>query len=77
MIFQFIQGCDLVVRSAIARHIHSRWLSKALTRGSKLPRIPTRLVSRGGFDSEMSTKQGREWAADWWKQTLTRDDLGG
>ena len=75
MIFQFIPGYNLVIRSAIARHMHSHWLSKALKRGARLPRIPTRLVSRGGFEREMSTRQGRDWAADWWEQTLSRDDL--
>ncbi|MBC7771318.1 MAG: hypothetical protein H7210_02370 [Pyrinomonadaceae bacterium] len=77
MIFQFIPEYTLLVRSTLARHVHSTWLSRALRRGSSLPRIPTRLVSRGGFDREMSTRQGREWATDWWEQTLSRDDLDG
>lgn len=46
-----------------------------MKRGAGLPRIPTRLVSRGGFEREMSTTQGREWAARWWDETLSRDDL--
>ncbi|MGE3107998.1 MAG: hypothetical protein AB7G11_10905 [Phycisphaerales bacterium] len=75
MIFSFFPGFDGVVRAAIARNVHSVWLSRALRAGSRLPRIPTRLVRDGGFDREMATADGRAWADEWWRKTLESDEL--
>jgi len=77
MIFQFFEGYEHIVRGAIARNIHSRWLTKAMRSGSRTPRIPTRMVSRGGFDAEMSNQRGRKWAEEWWNDVLSRPDLDG
>lgn len=49
---------------------HARWLSWALRHRRRLPRIPVRKVSEGGFARLMATRRGREFAADWWDETL-------
>ncbi len=58
------------------RRFHSAWLTRAIRRGGgrKLPRIPVRLVSEGGFDPLMSTFEGREWAEAWWDEALGAQD---
>ncbi len=63
--------------AAKARLLHSRWLTRALQHGGGLhvPRIPTRKLSEGGFGPIMATREGQEWAEDWWQQTLDGDDL--
>jgi hypothetical protein len=60
-----------------ARALHSRWLTRAIRHGGGkgLPRIPTRLVSEGGYDPVMATVEGREWAEEWWSTTLNNEQL--
>ncbi len=58
---------------------HSAWLTRMLrggsgSPGSKLPRIPTRRVSEGGFTRLTSTPAGRFRAERWWERTLERMD---
>ncbi len=62
-------------RALLARRMHSRWLTQAIRAGSKVPRIPVRRVDEGGFDREMATPEGREWASAWWDEALSRPDL--
>jgi len=50
--------------------IHSLWLTRALRRRIRAPRIPVRKVADGGFTSLMSTHSGRRRAADWWETAL-------
>lgn len=53
---------------------HSAWLSRMLGDGrrGKVPRIPVRKVSRGGFSRLMSTPGGRYRAERWWEKTLEK-----
>ena len=51
---------------------HSRWLTSAVRRGLTMTRIPTRRVDEGGFESLMTTPEGRAFAEDWWAETLGR-----
>lgn len=62
------------IRSLFARRAHSRWLTRAMQAGVKVPRIPTRRVEEGGFDPVMATTEGREWAAAWWRDALQSPD---
>ncbi len=65
---------DFEIRAALARRVHSLWLTRALRVGAKLPRIPTRLVREGGFSPLVSTPEGREWADLWWEEALQTQD---
>ncbi len=56
-----------------ARKAHSEWLTKALRSGSKVPRIPLRRVSDGGWDSMMATEEGRCWATEFWQSAIGHD----
>ena len=62
-------------RGAAARQRHASWLSRALRTPELFPRIPTRLVSRGGYDPVTSRPGGREWADAWWAEALAAADL--
>jgi hypothetical protein len=65
---------DFEVRGEFARRLHSLWLTKALRVGVSMPRIPTRLVREGGFDTVVNTPAGREWADRWWNEALQTPD---
>lgn len=61
-----------------AREYHSAWLTWALSSGKRLPRIPTRRVSQGGFERMMSRPEGRARAERWWAGALERvGEAGG
>ena len=62
------------LRALIARRRHSRWLTRAMRVGVRVPRIPTRRVDEGGFDALMTTHEGREWASHWWSEALQSPD---
>lgn len=49
---------------------HSEWLTAALRRGCKPPRIPVRRVSEGGWGEMMATEEGRAWAAEFWQGAI-------
>jgi len=51
---------------------HARWLSWALRKGRRMPRIPVRKVSDGGFARMMATRRGRAYASNWWGEALDR-----
>lgn len=53
---------------------HSRWLTHAMLSGNQYPRIPTRLVARGGFDTMMTRPRGPARAEQWWDGALERVD---
>lgn len=53
-----------------ARREHEVWLNHALRSGRRLPRIPRRKVSEGGFSAVTRTESGRRWAEAWWQGTL-------
>jgi hypothetical protein len=64
---------DLLARGEAMRALHSRWLTRALQRGARPPRIPTRKVDPtggGGWATLMATPEGRAWAEEFWQQTL-------
>jgi hypothetical protein len=61
---------NLEVRAAAMRLLHSVWLTKALQRGSRPPRIPTRKVEDGGWAKLMETPEGRAWAEEFWQGAL-------
>lgn len=65
---------DYEARGAWMRRLHSSWLTRAMRRGSRVPRIPTRRVSEGGFDAVLSTPEGREWAEEFWSAALGECD---
>ncbi len=53
-----------------ARRQHSEWLTRALVSGRRVPRIPIRAVSAGGWGELMSRPNGRVIAERWWRRTL-------
>lgn len=55
-----------------ARAVHSVWLTWALDQQVRMPRIPTRPVSQGGFERMMANQAGREHAQKWWDAALKR-----
>lgn len=78
MLWNFGGRGRLQTRAEIARREHERWLNRAIRTGTPYPRIPVRLVRRGGFSGLMSSPGGSERAERWWKSALSRvDDLGG
>lgn len=70
MFGRFFSRDDLLAKGEAMRRAHSSWLTRALRRGSRVPRIPTRLVRDGGFGPVMSTPEGRLWAAEFWSAAL-------
>lgn len=56
----------------LARLVHSRWLTEAVARPIDVPRIPTRRVADGGFDTMLGRPGGRERADKWWDLALQR-----
>ncbi|MCL4740629.1 MAG: hypothetical protein KJZ54_00335 [Phycisphaerales bacterium] len=78
MLWRFGGRDRLLTRAEIARREHERWLNRAIVSGTPYPRIPTRLVRRGGFSGLMARPGGPERAARWWDAALARvDELGG
>ncbi|MCW5775464.1 MAG: hypothetical protein KIS87_03325 [Phycisphaeraceae bacterium] len=78
MLWSFGGRGRLLTRAEIARREHERWLNRAIASGTPYPRIPTRLVRRGGFSGLMARPGGPERAARWWDAALARvDELGG
>jgi hypothetical protein len=75
MFLQFFPDFAHLARAAIARQLHSYWLSRAVRSNRAMPRIPTRRVSEGGFDVVTATPAGRAWAEEWWAQTLQSSEL--
>lgn len=49
----------------------SAFLTWALSGKHDLPRIPTRLVDKGGFAALMSVPGARKLAARWWSKALS------
>lgn len=47
------------------------FLSWALSEDRRLPRIPTRLVSKGGFSEMMKAPGARGLARHWWGKALS------
>ncbi len=48
----------------------NRFLNWALSEGADVPRIPTRLVDRGGFGDIMRMRGARHLAARWWAKVI-------
>lgn len=65
---------DLAQRGAIARRLHSLWLTKAVETNRQYPRIPIRRVSEGGFSDLTSTPEGRVLCDGWWYLALDQVD---
>ena len=61
----------------VARQLHSRWLSRAITSKKAYPRIPVRPVSEGGFSGLTQTEEGRAANDAWWEATLEMVDDAG
>jgi len=61
---------------ARARRVHSIWLTRAVCEGRVYPRIPTRRVDLGGFDSLMRREGGPQLAERWWTIALLRVEVG-
>lgn len=75
MIWEFFSLSALVNHAEAMCRRHSLWLTRAMERPSRYPRIPTAPADAGGFDRVMSTPAGREWAEEWWARTLSSEDL--
>ncbi|TVQ60860.1 MAG: hypothetical protein EA378_10575 [Phycisphaerales bacterium] len=56
------------------RDEHSAWLTAAMMSGRPYPRIPTKGVSRGGYDPLRARPGGADRAAAWWRGALDRVD---
>lgn len=63
-----------MARASLMRRVHSSWLSRAMRRGSRVPRIPTRPVSEGGFTPVLDTPEGKQWAEEFWSVALGETD---
>lgn len=61
-------------RGAIARKLHSRWLSRAVESRRPYPKIPVRPVREGGFTGLTSTPEGRLMCDGWWYMALGQVD---
>ncbi len=59
MLWRWFNRRDPRFASERFRQEHSRWLSHAMLSGKRYPRIPTRLVSRGGFSEMLNQPGGR------------------
>jgi len=66
---------DIVDVGARFRTEHSIWLTAAMRRGHRYPRIPTKPTVLGGYDRLMSRPSGRRHAARWWRLALARIGL--
>ena len=75
MFWEFFSLSKLVNHAEAMRRRHSVWLTRALQRPSRFPRIPVRAVAEGGFSSLVATPAGRAWADEWWSDTLQLEDL--
>jgi len=53
---------------------HARWLTQAVRRPGRYPRIPVRKVADGGFARLMASREGRAVADSWWFEALERVD---
>lgn len=53
---------------------HAVWLTQAVRRPGRYPRIPVRKVSEGGFARLMARREGRAVADAWWLEALERVD---
>ncbi len=67
---------DLDLLAESIRRYHSAWLTNAMKRGVRPPRIPVRKVSDGGWTTLMQTPEGRAWAEEFWQGALTHPDAG-
>lgn len=74
MLWRWFSRRDPRIASERFRAEHSRWLTHAMLSGKRYPRIPTRLVSRGGFGPLMSRPEGSEIADRWWNDAFQRVD---
>ena len=54
---------------------HARWLSQVLRYRLRVPRIPTRRVSDGGYSRLSRSAAGRARAARWWARVLEETSL--
>lgn len=62
----------MVEAGRLARLVHSRWLTEAISRPLDVPRIPTRRVDDGGFGPMVCRPEGRARADRWWSLALDR-----
>lgn len=74
MLWRWFSRRDPRFASKRFRQEHSRWLTNAMLSGRAYPRIPTRLVSKGGFSGMMSRPGGSETAQRWWDAAFERVD---
>ncbi len=74
MLWNVFSGDFPLDPAEVARRIHSRWLSRALSTKKEYPRIPVRPVDEGGFSGLMQTEEGRASAEAWWEQALEMVD---
>jgi hypothetical protein len=76
MFWEFFSLSKLASHAEAMRRRHSAWLTRAMRRpAAYYPRIPTRPVGEGGFAGLMATPGGRDWADQWWAETLQSDEL--
>ncbi len=62
---------DLPTVAEIARRVHERWLTRALTDLDAL-RVPVRRVDEGGYLALLRSPGGRERAAQFWIDAMAR-----
>jgi len=77
MRWNFFSGAFPLDPAEVARQLHSRWLSRAITSKKAYPRIPVRPVSEGGFSGLTQTEEGRAANDAWWEATLEMVDDAG
>ncbi len=65
---------EMEARAEAMRLFHSAWLTAALRRGARPPRIPTRPVEAGGWAKLMATPEGRAWVEEFWDGALNHPD---
>ena len=74
MLRRFFGHDDPGSHAAALRRVHERFLTRALRSAALFPRIPLRRVDRGGFDSLLARRGGREACDRWWFRAFERLD---
>lgn len=72
MRWSFFRKDHMIEAGRKARLLHSRWLTAAIERPMDVPRIPTRRVADGGFDTVLGRPTGRARCDKWWDLALDR-----
>jgi hypothetical protein len=74
MLWRLFGSGDRPSHAEVFRRVHERWLTRALERAIRYPRIPIRRVDDGGFEDVRRSSSARARANRWWDLALERVD---